>query len=139
MPVGRELCKIRKQRGLSIREVVRASDGMLDKTTVSRIEHEERGLSLRAAYCFAKIYGVSMESIAELALKKRVGLDRDAFDASPEERLLVQRYRTLTGRRRRMTLEIIRAFALVGDYRTLAESRDRLVGELKQARKKPAR
>ena len=49
MSVGTELRKLRLQQGRSIREVAKASGDMLDKTTISRIERDERGLSLKAA------------------------------------------------------------------------------------------
>jgi transcriptional regulator with XRE-family HTH domain len=134
MQAGKELKKLRQQLGLSIREVVRASNGMLDKTTVSRIEHGDRGLSIKAVYCFSNIYGIGMETIAELVLKKKALSPKTAFDASPGERNLLKKFRNLTPGRRRLVAEITDAFALVGDYKNVEEGRKHLLRELKRVR-----
>ena len=132
MSAGSQLKKLRERQGRSIREVVDASDGILDKTTVSRIERGERGVSLRAAYCFARIYGVSMEELSEIALKKRLSPSETPFDVSLKEKKLIGRYRTLTGKHKRLVAEITNGFAYLGDYKSLREARDRLLKEVER-------
>lgn len=135
MTIGSTLKKLRKQQGRSIREVVNASDGMLDKTTVSRIERDERGLSLKAAYCFSRVYGIDMEALTEMLIKKKIALSRITFDTSPRERQLLQKHRTLARKYQRIVGEIVSAFALLGDYKSTGECRGQLVKDLKRVRK----
>lgn len=68
------LKKLRLEKGLTIREVVLMTDEEIDKTTVSRIERGERKISLKAAYYFSEIYGVSLEDLAkkELGSKAKI-------------------------------------------------------------------
>jgi transcriptional regulator with XRE-family HTH domain len=132
LSAGKELKKLRQQRGLTIRDVVKASGGMLDKTTVSRIERDERGLSLKAAYCFSKIFNISMETLFELLHKKKVPQSAIPFDASPQEREFLTVYRTLSIRHRRMVGEIVKAVAILGDFPSTEDGRMRLLKELKQ-------
>lgn len=68
MEVGSCLKKARIKSGLTIREVVAMTGDELDKTTVSRIERDERKLSFKAAYYFSEIYGVPMNELARMAL-----------------------------------------------------------------------
>lgn len=62
------LKKLRLEKGLTIREVVLMTGEEIDKTTVSRIERGERKISLKAAYYFSEIYGVSLEDLAKKEL-----------------------------------------------------------------------
>ncbi|MFA6449892.1 MAG: helix-turn-helix transcriptional regulator [bacterium] len=132
MSAGKELKKLRQQRGFTIREVVKASGGMLDKTTVSRIERDERGLSLKAAYCFSKIFNISMETLYELLNKKKVPANAIPFDTSPQEREFLAIYRTLNIRHRKMVVEIVKAVAMLGDFPSIENGRMQLLKELKQ-------
>jgi transcriptional regulator with XRE-family HTH domain len=130
MSVGKEIKKLRKQRGLTIREVVKSSEGSLDKTTISRIERDERGLSFKAAYCFSKIYGIRMETLYELVNRKKISPASIPFDTSPQERDFLEIFRTLSIRRRRMITDIVKAVALLGDASAAENSRLQLLREL---------
>jgi len=132
LSVGKEIKKLRKQRGLTIREVVKSSEGNLDKTTISRIERDERGLSFKAAYCFSKIYGINMETLYELVNRKKVSPDAIPFDTSPQERDFLEVYRALTMRHRRIIAEITKAVALLGDLPSAENSRRELIREMKE-------
>lgn len=68
MDLGSHLKKLRLKSGLTIREVVAMTGEELDKTTVSRIERNERKLSFKAAYYFSEIYGVPMNELAKMDL-----------------------------------------------------------------------
>ena len=68
MDVGSYLKKMRQKAGLTIREVVAMTGDELDKTTVSRIERNERKLSFKSAYYFSEIYKVPLSDIARLSL-----------------------------------------------------------------------
>ncbi|MFA6449651.1 MAG: helix-turn-helix transcriptional regulator [bacterium] len=74
MAIGSYLKGLRKKAGLTIRDVVEMSGDEIDKTTISRIERDERGLSLKAAFFFSEIYEVSIEELAKkmLGAKARV-------------------------------------------------------------------
>ena len=132
MSLGKEIKKLRKQRGLTIREVVKASEGNLDKTTISRIERDERGLSFKAAYCFSKIYDIRMETLYELVNRKKVSPAAIPFDTSPQERDFLEVFRILSVRQRRMIAEIVKAVALLGDIPSAENSRIALIKELRE-------
>lgn len=68
------LKKLRLEKGLTISEVVLMTGEEIDKTTVSRIERGERKISLKAAYYFSQIYGVSLDDLAkkELGSKAKI-------------------------------------------------------------------
>lgn len=74
MSAGSYLKSLRLEKGLTIREVVLMTSEEIDKTTVSRIERDERKISLKAAFFFSQIYGVSLEEIArkELGAKAKI-------------------------------------------------------------------
>lgn len=71
---GSYLKDLRLSKGLTINEVSLMTSEEIDKTTISRIEHGDRGASLKAAFYFAQIYGVSIEDIArkELGSKAKI-------------------------------------------------------------------
>jgi transcriptional regulator with XRE-family HTH domain len=130
--VGKEIKKLRKQRGLTIRDVVVASEGNLDKTTISRIERDDRGVSFKAAYCFSKIFDISMETLYELVNRKKVSPASIPFDTSSQERDFLDVFRTLTPRHSRMIAEITKAVAMLGDMQSAENSRSQLLRELKK-------
>ncbi len=68
MELGAYLKGLRKKAGLTIRDVVEMANEEIDKTTVSRIERNERGLSFKAAYYFSQIYGISLDELAKKML-----------------------------------------------------------------------
>jgi len=136
MSAGSELKKLRLQRGLTIREVVKQSNGMLDKTTVSRIERDDRGISFRSAYCFSKIYNIEMSILFELLNGKKVAAAQIPFDTSSQEREMLKLYRTLSRTRRRTIDEIVKAMALLGDFPTVEEGRRQLLKELINTKEK---
>ncbi len=136
MSAGSELKKLRLQRGITIREVVKQSNGMLDKTTVSRIERDDRGISFRSAYCFSRIYNIEMEALFELLQGKKVPPSRIPFDTSAQEREMLKMYRALSHTRRRTISEIVKAMALLGDFPTTEEGRRQLLKELRTSKEK---
>ncbi len=134
MAMGAALRKLRENQGLSIREVVAASDGVLDKTTLSRIERDERGLSLKAAYLFSQIYNIGMEELCEMAVNRKAKPSRPPFDASATERKLVETYRELNRKRQRTLDEVAKGLRMLGDAKSGDESRRRLLEEIDRAR-----
>jgi transcriptional regulator with XRE-family HTH domain len=68
MTAGEFLKKQRLSKGMTIRDVVEMACEEIDKTTISRIERNERKLSLKAAYYFSQIYGLSLDDIAKKEL-----------------------------------------------------------------------
>lgn len=68
MDTGTYLRKLRVQKGLSLGDVVEKSLDQVDKTTLSRVERNERGVSLATAYLLAKIYGEDFETFAKKLL-----------------------------------------------------------------------
>ena len=123
--------KLRLQQGLSIRDVVSASEDMLDKTTLSRIERDERGLSLKAAYCLSRIYNVDMETLAQIVLKKKVSHQRAPFDTSAAERKFLKKHRALSRKHQRIVMEITNGLVLIGDLDSHEEGRRKLIEDLK--------
>jgi len=71
---GQFLREMRAKKDLTIRDVVMLTGNEIDKTTISRIERGERKPSLKAAFYFSRIYGVSLEEIArkELGNKAKI-------------------------------------------------------------------
>lgn len=136
MGAGEEIKKLRQQRGLTLREVIKASNGLLDKTTVSRIERDERGISLKAAYAFSKVFDVHMETLFELITGMKVPHSAIPFDTSQQERDFLKTYRVLAPKHRRSMNEIVRALAISGDVPSSDEARLEVVRELKKQRMK---
>ena len=62
---GKYLKDLRIKAGLAMSEIAEMTGGKVDKTTLSRIERNERGVSLKVAYYLSLVYGVSIEEIAE--------------------------------------------------------------------------
>ncbi len=131
--LGKKLREIRLQKGLSIQDVVGLSGGMLDKTMLSRLERNERGISLRGAYCLSKIYGIEMETLAEMAIGREVVIREIPFDTSPEERDMILRFRSLDGKYRKLSFEIIRGFSLIGDFKSAGDARERVARKLEDS------
>jgi transcriptional regulator with XRE-family HTH domain len=134
MAIGAKLRELREKQGLSIREVVTASGGALDKTTLSRIERDERGLSLKAAYLFSQIYNISMDELCEMAVNNKAKPARPPFDASATERKLIETYRELNRKRQRTLDEVAKGLRMLGDAKSGEHSRHRLLEELDRAR-----
>jgi transcriptional regulator with XRE-family HTH domain len=65
MDFGKYIKSQRLKSGLTIRDVVARTGDVLDKTTISRIERNERNVSLKAAFFFSEIYGIDMKTIAK--------------------------------------------------------------------------
>ncbi len=68
MDFGTYLRKEREKAGLSLRQVVLMTNNETDKTTLSRIEMNERGISLKLAYLLSKVYGVDFETLTKKAI-----------------------------------------------------------------------
>ncbi len=76
MDFGAYVRKLRETAGLTIRDVVAMTGEEIDKTTVSRIERNERKISLKAAYYFSKIYGVDLEELAKKSLGEKARIKK---------------------------------------------------------------
>ncbi|MFA6451320.1 MAG: helix-turn-helix transcriptional regulator [bacterium] len=64
MTVGTYLRKIRQENGYSLQDVVDMIDGQIDKTTISRMENDERKPSLLMALLFSQLYDIEIKDIA---------------------------------------------------------------------------
>lgn len=111
MKLGEFLRNMRKQNGYSLREVVLKSKGMLDKTTVSRIEKDARMPSLRAVYALSKIYRVKMEAIAEMALGKKLEPTAMPFSMSASEKEMIMNFRRLSKKEKNLFAELLAMLA----------------------------
>ena len=126
MSLGQYLKRLRQQNGLTINEVVEQSEKLLDKTTVSRIERDERGVSLRAAYAFAKIYNVRMDEICEYVLGRKISPEHVPFETSSDERKLIRDYRCLSSARRKAVSEIVHGLAMATPFKSSSQARFQL-------------
>lgn len=115
MKIGAYLRQIRKEKGFSIRNVVIRSRGLLDKTTVSRIERGERSLSIRALYAFSQIYDIPSDHILAQLIGEPVDSARECFDVNEEERALIDLYRKLPRRRQNMLRELMECILSGGE------------------------
>lgn len=129
MSIGTYLRRLRKQKGYSIRQVVIKSDGMLDKTTVSRIERGERGVSVRALYAFSRIYDVPADNMLAYLIKEHVESDNIPFDANDEERRMIEDYRRLSRRSQNVLRELLGSLRGGGKENLAVGSRESAVGE----------
>ncbi|HOC92565.1 MAG TPA: helix-turn-helix transcriptional regulator [bacterium] len=68
MEMGAFLRKQRLKAGFTIQDIVDMAGNQIDKTTVSRIERDERKLSLKAGYYFSQIYEIPLEELARKEL-----------------------------------------------------------------------
>lgn len=98
---------MRKQHGFSMKEVVYKSNGYLDKTSLSRIERNERGISLKVAYALSKIYNISMEQLVEIILNEKIEINHMPFETSSFEKTLLEAYRLLDNDRKKIVYDII--------------------------------
>jgi len=76
MAIGAYLKGLRKKAGLTIRDVVEMTGDEIDKTTISRIERDERGLSLKAAFYFSEIYGTDLNELATKMLGSKAKIHK---------------------------------------------------------------
>lgn len=126
MTPGQYLKKIRNQCGLTISEVADNSKGILDKTAISRIERDERGLSLKAAFAFSRTYNIQMETIMHFIVKDKPNAIRETFETSLEERRFIEMYRLLPKDRKIVFQEISRGLAIVAENGAPPETRKKL-------------
>ena len=110
---GDYLKSLRNQKRMSMSHVSELSYDLLDKTAISRIEKNVRNVSLRSAYAFAKIYQVSMEDIAEMALDLKIEGIAPPIRLSFEEHKIILKMRGLTVGRRKIVHEVINAISLL--------------------------
>lgn len=111
MKLGEYMRNMRMQNGYSLRDVVQKSKGMLDKTTISRIEKNSRTPSLRAVYALSKIYRVKMDDVAEIALGKKTIAGPPPFSISAGEKLMVENYRRLSKKEKLLISDLAAALA----------------------------
>ena len=62
---GEYLRRQREQCGLTIADAAGASQGLLTAAGISKIESGEKGLNLKSAYAFARLYGINIEQLIE--------------------------------------------------------------------------
>lgn len=113
MDIGGYLKNLREQKDLSMRQVMIRSKGLLDKTTISRIEKNKRRLSMRAAYAFSKIYGTPLDDIAEREIGISLGESPPPLVVSSLEKLLLERFRQLSRSRKLLVLDIVTGLSLL--------------------------
>ncbi|MEW6200409.1 MAG: helix-turn-helix transcriptional regulator [bacterium] len=123
MTIGEYLKKLRQQRGYSIRQVVIKSSNTLDKTTISRVEHDQRKLSLKTAYYLAKIYGVTVLDLVEKVVDDRAIVQEVPFNVSLEEQKLVHKFRNLPPALRVSFKNIIYGLTETGENLNLLETK----------------
>jgi transcriptional regulator with XRE-family HTH domain len=130
MTVGMFLKDLRKQSGLSIREVVRQSNGCLDKTAISRIEMGDRGISFKAAYALSKIYKIDIAIIAEQTFVGNVDISNTHFNTSSDERALIDIYRLLPKKQKRVLFDIVFGLSQTGDAVSVKDIRKKISAAL---------
>lgn len=113
MTTGEYLRNLREQKDLSMRQVMIRSQGLLDKTTISRIEKNQRRVSMRAAYAFARIYEVPLEEIAAVEIKKAIPQKEAPLVVSSLEKSLLERFRQLPRSRKLMMLDMATGLAIM--------------------------
>lgn len=87
MDLGKYLKGLRLKKGYTIRQVVLMTGNEVDKTTISRLERNERTLMLKAAYLLSKIYSVDFEVLTVKALGKAAKVHKlTAADKAPKKR-----------------------------------------------------
>ncbi len=126
LSLGKYLKEMRKQSGLTIKQIVNMSEGILDKTTISRIERNERGLSLKAAYAFSKTYNIDIMELTEYAIEKKITPERVPFDTNEEEQALIEEFRVLSDRRKKALKEILRGLAMAAEENSSIKVRRKL-------------
>jgi transcriptional regulator with XRE-family HTH domain len=72
MDFGKYIRNQRLKHAFTIRDIVEMSGDSLDKTTISRIERNERKVSLKAAYVFSELYDIDLKAMAKKALGEEV-------------------------------------------------------------------
>ncbi|MEW6203358.1 MAG: helix-turn-helix transcriptional regulator [bacterium] len=95
MTLGEYLKALRHKHGFSIKQVVIKSKGVLDKASISRIEHGQRKISLNVAYVLSKIYEVNfMELVNKIVDEKDA--TQESFGITNEEMNLLEKFRQLS-------------------------------------------
>lgn len=89
MDFGKFIKSQRINEGLTMRDVGKMSGGVMDKTTISRIERNERGLTLKAAFFFSEIYGIDIKTLA----KKFMGDEAKVHKLTAEHKKMRKRGR----------------------------------------------
>lgn len=131
MSVGSHLRSIRESRGLTIKQVVNMSGDLLDKTTISRIERDERGLSIKAVYALASVYNIELKDVCELYIGKKLKISHVPFDVTPEEQRLITLYRQMSRGRQRSLQEIARGLCLARPPEPASETKRKLANALR--------
>lgn len=93
MEIGEYLKYLRKQKGLTITQVVVKSNHEIDKTTISRVEAGNRKLSLKNAYHLSRVYDIDLEGMAEMAIGVKLPPPKPHFDISSEEKRMILQHR----------------------------------------------
>lgn len=107
------------------------SGDLLDKTTISRIERDERGLSIRAVYALANVYNIDIKDICELYIGKKLKISHVPFDVTSDEQRLIALYRQLSRSRQRNLMEVARGLCLARFPEPASESRRKLGNALR--------
>ena len=107
---GEYLKNLRIQKDLTVKEVIRRSKGALDKSVISRVEKNKRGISLRSAYYMAKIYQVPLEEIAEAMLGLKPLDQEPPFRISNAEQKIITYLRKLNKDKKKQVEDVIQGF-----------------------------
>lgn len=106
------LKELRLQKDLTMGDVVKKTRNKLDKTFVSRVEAGERKLSFKGAYYLSKIYDISLDELAEMAIGKNTVPVEAQFDVSTAEKKLLLNYRKLLPAIKEAVIKIIEHLVL---------------------------
>ncbi len=80
LEIGRALRQARRERGLTLREVERRSDGRFKPTSVAGYERGERKISVERLYELARFYDVSLGRLVAHAVRVAEGLPPVVID-----------------------------------------------------------
>lgn len=101
--IGRALRRIRKERGLTLREVTATSGGAFKATSVAGYERGERSITLERFVALCRLYGASPGRVLDQIERAEAGsagapvLDLTALESlGPEGELLTELVRQVT-------------------------------------------
>jgi transcriptional regulator with XRE-family HTH domain len=135
MTTGELLKELRKQSGLSIREIVERSNGLLDKTAISRIEKGQRGVSFRSAYIFSRIYDVDIKVIAGKTFEGEMAFKDYPKNKNVEEQSLIEIFRLLPKDRKKILLNVALSIAEASEAGSREKARKKVSESLRSARR----
>ena len=112
MTLGEFLKARRVHAGLSVNDVAAISKGRIDKTTISRLEGDGRGLSLKGFFVLADIYEIPLDDFRKACGGKKVASPRkNSLGLKRSERRLILALRGLPASARNNFLQLANLIA----------------------------